>query len=165
MTPFSATERYACTAQAAFDLMLDTDFLSWLLENSGGIDCEVAVEGTDDGWEVTLDRTLPAELPSFARALVGDQLTVRERRSWGEPGPDGTRTGAFSATVDGAPVQVNGSLLLAADGAGGSELTIDGAVSARVPLVGGKVEALVLEQLLRFTAREEELAEIWLEDD
>jgi len=165
MTPFTTTERFACTAEEAFEFMLDTDFLGWLLENSGGTDCEVAAEETPDGWEVTLDRTLPADIPSFARALVGDHLTVRERRTWGEADADGVRTGQFAATVDGAPVQVTGSLRLADDGEGGSELSVDGSVSARVPLVGGKVEALVRDQLLRFTAREEELAEIWLEDD
>jgi elongation factor Ts len=42
---------------------------------------------------------------------------------------------------------------------------VEGRVTARIPLVGGKVEELARDQLVRFAAREEELVGLWLADD
>lgn len=162
---FSTSEHFDCSADDAFEIMLDEDFLGWLIENSGGTDPRIAVEETDDGWEVTLGRTLPADVPSFARAIVGDHITVDEQRAWGEPDEDGVRRGTVTVGFGGAPLELTADLTLADDPAGGSTLEVAGRVSARIPLVGGKVEELARDQLVRFAAREEELVGLWLADE
>lgn len=159
---FSATEWFGVPPAEAFALMCDRDFLTYLLENSGGIDAQALVTpGTADGCDIQLDRALPADVPSFAKAVVGDQLMVRETRSWGAPTSDGSRTGHLTVTFDGAPVSISGDLSLSPEGEG-CWLTVSGEVKAAIPLIGGKVEEFARDQLVRFVAREEELAERWL---
>ena len=162
---FSTREHFPCSADDAFDIMRDEDFLGWLLENSGGTDPRVVVEQTDDGWIITLGRTLPADVPSFARAMVGDHITVDEERVWGESDEVGVRRGTVTVGFAGAPLELEADLSLADDPEGGSTLLVEGRVTARIPLVGGKVEELARDQLVRFAAREEELVGLWLADD
>ena len=160
--PFSAEETFSANVEEVFTMMCDPDYLDFLIANSGGIDPGLGVD-TDDGTiVVTLDRSLPAEVPSFARAMVGDHITVRESRSWQPPADDGSRSGTLRVRFDGAPMEITGDLTLENED-GGSRLSVSGRVKASIPFVGGKLEEFARDQLLRFVAREEELGGQWLE--
>ena len=161
--PFSAEESFPADVEQVFAMMCDPDYLDFLIANSGGIDPGVSVDTGDDGTiVVTLDRSLPAQVPSFARAMVGDHITVRESRTWQPPAEDGSRSGSLSVRFDGAPMEITGDLALENED-DGSRLSVSGRVKASIPLVGGKLEEFARDQLLRFVAREEELGGQWLE--
>ena len=130
-------------------------------ERSGSHDITVTVDdGPDGGTVVVSKRSMPAELPSYAAALVGDTLTVTETQNWGPPAADGscaaTVTVAFSA-----PIAYHGSIALMA-GNGGSVARTDGEFKASVPFVGGKVERLACEQTARYLRTEERVGAEWL---
>lgn len=157
-TPLSVTLDLAADPAAAFALLTDPDYVRAVGEGTGGIDVEVSVTTTHDGGTVVESRrSLPAELPSYAKAMVGDQLRLVESRTFGPAAEDGSRTGSAEVRFDGAPVVIQGPLTLRPEGAG-TVLALDLSVSASIPFVGGKIEKFAAEQVGRAARKENEIA-------
>ena len=157
-TSLSARMQLPADPTAAYALLTDPEYVQAVGEATGGQDVTVTVTPTDDGGAVVAShRVLPAELPSYAKAVVGDSLKLTETRTFGPAAADGSRDGSAEVTFDGAPVKITGSLRLA-DAGGGSELALDATVSAGIPLIGGKIERFAAEQIERFMAKEEQVA-------
>jgi hypothetical protein len=103
--------------------------------------------------------------PVIQKVLSGDLVIERTER-WRRTAP-GSYDGTFAATVVGAPGRITGTLRLAdlADiggGRPGSELALDGYAQVSIPLVGGKIEAVIAEQVQQLVARETRFALDWL---
>jgi hypothetical protein len=118
----------------------------------------VSVTPSDHGGATVVSRrSLPAEVPSYAKALVGDTITLAETRVLGPAAADGSREGTISIDFGGAPASVAGTLRLAASGAGtGIDVVLS--IKASVPFVGGKIEKLVAEQIQAALDREQAVA-------
>ena len=145
-------------AGPAFDLVTDPAYVERVATATGGHDVEVSVTRTDDGGAVVVSRrSLPADLPSYAKTLVGESVRLIETRTFGPAAADGSREGTVTVDFGSAPVSVEGELRLGADGAG-SAVTIDMRISSSVPFVGGKIERFCAEQVERFVAKEQEVA-------
>jgi hypothetical protein len=143
---------------AAYALLTDPDYVQAVGEATGGQDVVVTVTRTDDGGAVVSSRrVLPAELPSYAKAVVGDSLKLTETRTFGPAAGDGSRSGTAQVSFEGAPVSISGPLELV-PAPGGSELVLDAKVAASIPFVGGKIEKFAAEQIERFMRKEGELA-------
>jgi hypothetical protein len=143
-----------------FAMLVDEDYVRARAEATGGTDVEAAVRGVDDTVEVTNARSVPADVPAFARSMVGDSIRIAETHIWG-PDADGHREGTFEATFGTVPVSVRGRLRLVPDGAG-STVLLEGHIKASVPLVGRKVEQLVHDQVAAALVIEQELGSSWL---
>ncbi|MCA0329862.1 MAG: DUF2505 domain-containing protein [Actinobacteria bacterium] len=144
--------------ETAGALLTDPDYVQAVGEGTGGQDVEVSVTPSPDGGVVVESRrALPAQVPSYARALVGDTLRLVETRTFGPAAPDGSRDGSASVRFEGAPVSITGPMRLEAGGAG-TVLSLELSVSASVPFVGGKVERFAAEQIERAAAKEEQIA-------
>ena len=157
-TSLSARMPIPADPAAAYALLTDPAYVQAVGEATGGHDVVVTVTPTDDGGAVVAShRVLPAELPSYAKAVVGDSLKLTETRTFGPAAADGSRTGTAEVTFDGAPVSIRGPLQLVA-AASGSELALDAKVSASIPFVGGKIERFAAEQIERFMRKEGEIA-------
>jgi hypothetical protein len=143
---------------AAYALLVDPDYVREVGEATGGQEVTVTVTPTDDGGAVVAShRVLPAELPSYAKAVVGDSLRLTETRTFGPAAEDGSRNGTADVRFEGAPVTILGTLRLAGTG-DGSELALDAKVTASIPFIGGKIERFAAEQIERFMAKEESVA-------
>jgi len=156
----SLTARLAIPADpaAAFGLLIDPDYVREVAEATGGSDVEVTVTPADDGGATVVSRrTLPADVPSYAKALVGETVTLTETRVFGAAAGDGSRDGTLRVEFGNAPASVDGTLRLAADGAT-SAVDVALSVKASVPLVGGKIERLVAEQIQAALTREQTVA-------
>lgn len=147
----------------AYALVTDQAYVVAVAEATGGQDVAVTVEDRDGGAVVTSCRSLPARLPSYARALVGDTLRLTEVRTYGPASEDGSRTGTVRVDFDGAPVTIEGTLSLTPSPMG-SVCAMSASVRASVPFVGGKVERFAAEQVQAFLAKETEVAFGRLED-
>ena len=157
-TSLSARLDFPADPVAAYALVTDESYVRAVAAATGGEQIEVSVEPTPDGGAVvTSARVLPATLPSYARALVGDTLALTEVRSYGPADPDGSRTGTVTVTFEGAPVRIDGTLSLAPT-ATGSACAMEASVKASVPFVGGKIESFAAEQVRAFLAKETEVA-------
>jgi hypothetical protein len=159
---FSAEQDFAAGCAEVFAMLSDPAYLARLCEQTGGHDVHVSSDPTDDGGAaLVLARTLPAKVPSFAKPFLGETIQVEEKHTWGPAADDGSRDGSFSASFGGAPASVAGLLRLEPDG-GGSRRVVRGEAKASVPLVGGKVEELVRDQLMRLVNKEQQVGSDWL---
>ena len=148
---------------AAFEMVTNRDYLLQVAQATGGTDIEITVTPTlDGGVTIVSRRALPAELPSYAKALVGDFLKLTETRTFGPADEDGSRRGTVSVAIDGAPVSIEGPLKLEPT-PDGSIVMVKAEVKASVPFVGGKLEKFAAENIQDFLRIEEKVATKFLE--
>jgi hypothetical protein len=144
--------------RAAFLLLSDPDYVQEVARRTGGRDVHVTITPGDDGGIVIVSaRTLPAKVPSYAKPLIGEQIRLTETRTLGPADGDGTREGRLAVDFHGAPAHVTGPLRLAGDD-GVSALDVDLQVKASVPLVGGKIERFISDQIAASMRKEAEVA-------
>jgi hypothetical protein len=160
-TPLNVTQSFPADPAAVRAMMCDAAYVQRKSEETGGFDTTVVVSDEADGSTVvTCTRSFPADVPSYAKSFVGDALTVTEVQTWAPIGADGSASA--NVTVDfHAPIAYAGTITLATDGSGTTAGNV-GAFKANVPLVGGKVERVALDQTERYLAKEVEVAAAWL---
>jgi hypothetical protein len=96
------------------------------------------------GTTVTIDQVQRAAgLPSFATKLVGEQIHIVQEEVWTDP----TRADV-QVTIPGKPGEMAGTATLTESGGTTTE-TVELEIRVRIPLVGGKIESLVAEMLLK----------------
>lgn len=148
--------------QTAFAMVTNRDYLQRVAEATGGTDVEITVTPTLEGGATIISRrSLPAELPSYAKALVGDFLKLTETRTFGPASDDGSRRGTVSVAIDGAPVSIEGPLKLEPT-PDGSIVMVKAEVKASVPFVGGKLEKFAADNIQNFLRIEEKVAKTFL---
>ena len=142
----------------AFALLTDPAYVEEVAVATGGHDVTVSVTPGDDGGATVVSaRTLPANLPSYAKAFVGDTISLTETRVYGAAAADGSRDGTFDVDFGSTPIAISGTLRLAPEGdAAGLAIEVD--IKASVPFVGGKVEGVASGWIEKFVAKEEKVA-------
>ena len=93
----------------------------------------------------------------------GDLAIVREE-VW-SPVADGSATAAVTGTIPGAPVSLTGTAVLGPSGNGGSRLQFTASVEVRIPLVGGKIENFIGNQLVELLIGEQRFTTAWIKDN
>lgn len=118
------------------------------------------VEGDPAGaFTVTTHLELATEgIPDIARSLVGRSVKILEVQSWQAPAEAGARQGTIELTVQGAPASMRGHLELRPAGEN-SAVSIDGEFTAKVPLLGGRLEKAALPYVTKVLRAEERSAE------
>lgn len=125
-------------------LLQDAVYLRYRSEIAGEHNVDVRVESKPDGVRVTVSREKEVDVPAFARAVIGGARRAVESTLWRTGGD--TFSAEYTIEVPGLPVKTQGkSTFVAAPG--GCRYTSTFQVSARLPLIGGKIEALVADGL------------------
>jgi hypothetical protein len=157
---YHGTMHFDVAPDVVFAAQSDPHYVVWKHEHMAAFD--VSAEVAEDGTGVTISssRKLPAEIPSAAKRFVGDSITIDEVHSWAHPDVDGHRRGTVRASFGGAPMSVDGTLVLRPEGTG-SVLEVVIHSKANVPLVGGKLEQVVGDQFMRALRKEQEIAPRW----
>lgn len=135
----STRNRYPVGPDEVVAARLDPGYLDTLCRVTGALEHSVDVDEAAGTSEVR--RVMPTDhVPDFARKFTGDTITVVESTTWDPAGAAGAeRTGTVRLRVDGAPVTSVIALRLVPDGDGTVE-TAEGDITAKVPLVGGRIE-------------------------
>jgi Protein of unknown function (DUF2505) len=116
-----------------------------------------------DGVRYHLRQGVSAEkLPSLVRTLHPGDLFVDRHESWTTAGEN--YAGIATATVTGMPGEITARTDLKAEGEH-TVLHITGEVKIRLPLVGGKLESFVAEQITQLLTRETEYSAQWLAEN
>lgn len=152
---------FSATPQQVFALFEDKEFLE-KRASQGAKEHSASTEPTDIGGAVvTISRTLPAKVPSFAAKFVGEALRLSHVETWTPAAADGGRLATFDGKVEGTPGTVHGTIKLSPT-ADGSELLIRGTVTVPIPLVGSKLAKLAGEKLVKGFGYEEKFTQEWL---
>jgi hypothetical protein len=130
-------------------LLQDPVYLRHRSESAGERNIDVRVQPEGSGIRVTVAREKSIDVPAFAKPVIGSASRAVESTLWHAQGD--RWLAEYVIEVPGLPVKVSGRSVLAPS-ARGCQYTSTFEVTARIPLVGGRIEALVAngleEQLL-----------------
>ena len=144
---------YDAGVDAVYGILVDQAFRTDSCANQGATDYEVTVEPKGDGATVTIVRTQAADLPDFVKKLTGSNVKVKQTEVWSGPDASGNRTADVKVSIIGQPAEMVGKAKLYAAGEG-SEFTIDGDVTVKIPFLGKKIEPEVAKAI-KASLREE----------
>lgn len=150
--------RFATPAATVHAAIVDPAYLDDRLQALGGTNAAV-VDRSEQAGVVTyrVRQGLAAEhLPPAVRTLLKGDLVVDRTETWK---PD--RTGTVHATIPGVPGEISGTFTLTDSGAG-SEWVTDLSVKVGIPLIGGRIEKAIGEQVVKLLANEATFTEKWL---
>ncbi|GAA4850189.1 DUF2505 domain-containing protein [Actinomycetospora corticicola] len=134
--------------------LTDDAFLNARLAELGGKDAALV---SHDGDRIVLRQGVPVEfLPSVVRRFTGDDLVLDRTENW-----HGT-TADVQVDVRGLPGSITGTQEVVPDGEG-SRLTVRARTEVPVPMVGGKIEGVVAEQVSELLRWEADFLRRWLD--
>ncbi|MFC6152585.1 DUF2505 domain-containing protein [Nocardioides yefusunii] len=102
----------------------------------------VTVHADGDAADVQITREQKVEgIPSFATKFVGESITITTRENWAD-----LTTGTYDVGIPDKPGHISGAVSLT-EVDGKTVETVDLKIQVSVPLVGGKLEAIVADLL------------------
>ena len=119
----------------------------------------VVIEGdaAAGGMDVTIDQVQAADgIPSFARKFVGDEINIVQRESW-----TSVEQASIHVTIPGKPGEMSGTGRLTESG-GSTVHVVNLDIRVAIPLVGGKIEGLVSDLLLKALKAENKVGRDYL---
>lgn len=147
---------YDAAPDAVLAMVTDPAYWDKVAVATGALSSVATVEQADGTTTMVIDQEQEVVgVPSFAKKFVGDSTRAITTTVW---------TGATAShTVDtpGKPTSITGTATVSAKGSG-SVLSYDLEVKASVPLIGGKLEKLVLELYADGLAKEQAAGAAWL---
>ncbi len=151
--------RYPLPPERIREVLTDRDYLRDKLRAVGGPRAELVSREQDErGITLVLRQAVPDDaLPSLIRSALPGGLTIRRTETWTSSG------GSVHAVVDGAPGTIPGAMRLEPDPAGcvlGAQLTAE----VPLPLIGGKVERVIIDSIGKLMDAEYRFTLEWLRD-
>ncbi|NIJ14722.1 hypothetical protein FHU38_005123 [Saccharomonospora amisosensis] len=133
------------------------------LDEIGGKDSTLREHtATADGVSYTLVQGIPAEqLPHLVQKMHSGDLEVQREHTWSAQ--QGRYVGTVTVHVSAMPGHITARTELY-DETSGSVLHTRGEVKVRIPLVGGKLEGFVADQVTELLEHEAEFTSRWLAD-
>jgi hypothetical protein len=154
---FALRHRYPEPPERMQEVLTDRQYLREKLRTVGGPRGElVSWEQDERGVTVVLHQTVPDDaVPSFLRSVLPSGLTIRRTETWTSSG------GSVHAVVDGVPGTITGTMHFEPDPAGcvlGAQLTAE----VGLPLVGARVEKLIIDNVAALMETEYQFTLEWL---
>ncbi|MFI5781720.1 DUF2505 domain-containing protein [Nocardia sp. NPDC051570] len=122
----------------------------------------VSLDGGDGGIEVVLQHVLPRDmLPDLAQAVMRKDMVIARKETFGPFGPE--VTGEYSASIPAGPGSLVGTLHLFPTETG-CTLRTSSTAKVFIPLLGPKLEQLLLINLVDLLRAEAEFTAQWLDE-
>ena len=140
---FTNSVRYPASPDVLLRMFTDPDFHTRKLEAMGTPKYRVLEQQTrGDDFSIRIERKIPVQVPGMKKAAAETTVTYEER--WN------TRTGRGSVSVQtqGMPLEMNCAATVVGEGKD-SVISYDWTVHSKVPLVGGKIEKMVVADMER----------------
>jgi carbon monoxide dehydrogenase subunit G len=140
-------------------MLADPLFWDKVAEATGALSSTVTVGTEGPTTRVVVDQQQAVTgVPAFAKKFVGESTRAITTQMW-----QGHQA-SVQVETPGKPTSISGTATLAENGTG-STLTYDLEVKASVPLVGGKLEKLVVELTTQGFDKEQAVGAAWLAGD
>lgn len=135
---------YAAPAGVVVAMLANPAFREEVCTYQGVLRSTVSVESDDERTEVIIDLVHGgSSIPSFAKRFVGDEINIVQTESWST-----ATEGDIHVAIPGKPGEMSGTLRLT-ESAGTTTQRVDLTIRVGIPLVGGKIEGLISDLLLR----------------
>lgn len=154
---FQHAATYDAAPAEVFAMLSDPAFREKVARAQDVVSVEVTVTPQGEGCVVEIDQVQnTAGLPSIAKKIAGETTRALVRENWTSP-----TQGTVEITAPGKPTKAAGSVTVSADGAGSRHVT-DLEVTVKVPLVGGKLENLMADNIRQGMEVEQTVGRAWL---
>lgn len=154
---FSTSVHYDASADRVVQLWHDPEFHRAKAKQAGATSTEVSIRD-EAQLTITIRAAIPAAiLPSAARKFVGNVLQLTTVEVWDAADDGGVRNGTLSLDIAGAPVQVSAQMRLLPREKS-CQRTLDGEVSARIPLFARAIEKAAVGAVDDVVAAEAKIA-------
>ena len=141
-------------------MLSDPAFREQVAEAQEVVSVDVRLTATDDGFTLINDQVQnTAGLPAIAKKITGDTTQAVITEEW-----HSHTSGSVSITAPGKPTAATGTLKLAPDGDGTVEI-VELDVKVKVPLIGGKLEKLMADNIESGYRVEHTVGRAWLQDN
>ena len=112
------------------------------------------------GMRVRVEQVQAAHgIPAFAQKFVGDEIDIVQTETW-----ISADHGDITVEIPGKPGDMRGTAKLRESGGTTTE-TVDLTVKVGIPLIGGKLEGLIADLLLKALRAENTVGRTWLARD
>lgn len=153
---FEFSAEFGHPVERVHALLTDEKYWRSRLAPSSGGTVEVVESRGRDGRPlvtVTMTETVdPGNFPSLVRKVVRGEMRMQRVDAW-SPVDDGRASGRVEGTSTGIPVTITGDYDLRPR-SGGSLLAVSGTITAKVPMIGGSIEALARQMVGQMVARD-----------
>jgi hypothetical protein len=139
------------------EMLMEPAFREQVCDAIGCVRKEVTI-GPDGGRQkVVVDMVQATQgIPGFAKKFVGDEINIVQREKWAS-----TEEADLTVTIPGKPGEMTGTITLVESGGTTTE-TVDVGIKVNIPLVGGKIEALISGLLQKALVAENEAGRDYL---
>ncbi len=137
-------DRFACSPKELFDLLCDNKFDDELMKSLKMGKEMLAENKKSEGMEYKIRLTSAEDIPAIAKKFVGDHLSYVETRSWNDAKL--SNNWVIAPEIKGAAVDAHGTTEIVKDGEGCIRRT-KGSISVSLPLIGSKIEQMVLASI------------------
>ncbi|MFL6109389.1 MAG: DUF2505 domain-containing protein [Marmoricola sp.] len=147
---------YDAAPGAVLAMLTDPAYWDKVAEATGALSSKATVTTEGAGTRVVVDQEQAVQgVPSFAKKFVGESTRAINSFLW-----QGT-SAAYDVQTPGKPTSMSGTATVVPQGTG-STLTYDLDVKASVPLIGGKLEKLVVDLTTEGFVKEQAVGAAWL---
>jgi hypothetical protein len=150
------------TPERAFALSTDREYRAEVCQATHALGYDIDVDqGDDDTATVVVRRTMPAEVPDFAKRFIGETVDVIQTENWDAADVSGQRRGQLTVKIKDQPAAMTGTMSLETLG-DGARVSIRGDLKVSMPFVGKRIEPEIAKGILAAIDKEQEVADRWL---
>lgn len=162
------TAQLSSTAAQAYAALGNRDYWEGLMTRMRELTPTSVVEEfsvTDSGIELVMTQVIERHtLPTVAQTVMHSDMVINRTARYGPFVVGGTTTGLFTATIPGAPGNLAGQIELF-DQVPGAILRTSPEATVNIPLLGGKLEEMMLDNLVELLKVEDEFTNKWLREN
>lgn len=148
---------YPAPLEEVATMLRDPEFREQVCREQRVVSHEVSVEARGAETVVTVARVQEARgIPSFAAKIVGDHIDIVQTETWHDH-----ERADYRVEIPGKPGEISGTAVLTESGGTTTE-TVSLDVTVRIPLVGGKIEGLVHDLVVKALQVENRVGRAWL---
>ena len=154
------TNHYPADVATVFAMIGDEGFLRERYEALGATDVEVTCVEEDGRYRITIDRSVPVTVPSFARKVLSPRTKIHQVDEW-SLADLAEMTGRWTVKTHGLPIEMRGTVRLSPSGSG-SVHEITGDMHVGIPLIGGRLKKYLLGDTIESISGEHAFGVTWL---
>ena len=157
---FSHELSYEAPPEEVYAMLADPSFRERVSLAREVVSFDVTLTPTGSGFTLVNDQIQPtAGLPSFAKKFAGETTKAIQREEWRDHS-----SGTLTIETPGKPTSMSGTITLSSS-PGGTVERVDLEIKAKVPLIGGKLESLMADQVREGMDIEHQVGQAWLKGE
>ncbi len=148
---------YAAPPADVFAMLADPAFREKVAAAQEVVSADIALTPNGTGFDLVSDQVQNTSgLPAIAKKIAGDTTRAVLTESWADAGG-----GSLEIVAPGKPTSAKGTITLLESATGTTEV-VELDIKVKVPLIGGKLEALMAETITAGMDTEQSIGAAWL---